>query len=32
MLDPMAEPAQERTIEERVGSAREGLTLLAAYL
>ena len=29
---PMAEPTQERTIEQRVGDAREGLTLLADYL
>jgi len=28
----MAEPAVERTIEERVGDAREGLTVLADYL
>jgi len=28
----MAEPTQERTIEERVGDAREGLTVLADYL
>jgi len=28
----MAEPTVERTIEERVGDAREGLTVLADYL
>jgi len=28
----MAESTQERTIEERVGDARDGLTLLADYL
>jgi hypothetical protein len=32
MLGGMAEPTQERTIDERVGAAREGLTLLADYL
>ncbi len=32
MLGEMAEPTQERTNEERVGDAREGLTLLADYL
>jgi hypothetical protein len=32
MLAAMADPTQERTIEERVGAAREGLTLLADYL
>jgi hypothetical protein len=29
---PMAEPTQERTTEERVGDARKGLDVLAAYL
>ena len=28
----MAEPTQERTIDERVARVREGLTLLADYL
>jgi hypothetical protein len=32
MLGDMAEPTQERTIEQRVGDAREGLTVLADYL
>jgi hypothetical protein len=31
-LPRMTEPGKERTIEERVGEAREGLTLLADYL
>jgi hypothetical protein len=31
-LQRMTEPGKERTIEERVGEAREGLTLLADYL